>query len=100
MAIGKAHTRIIEEGNGFTRVLYHITPVVRFNGSTIILKHNGWKTATTKRRINQASCHFGLGVHVEQRQGRWYVNNREWPDDKDIRIHRKSETVTIYGRGG
>ena len=59
--------------DGWTVVTYHTTPVVKFNSSTIILDTGGWKTATTKLRMNQTANQFDLRFHVYQHQHLWYV---------------------------
>ena len=52
-------------------VMLHETDVVTFEkNGTIILNSGGWKTSTTKDRINQYSP-----MIVNQRKGIWYVNN-------------------------
>ncbi len=66
-------TTTSRNGDGYTTVTYHKTEVVRFNGSKIILDTGGWRSATTKRRMNQASNHFGLGFRVFQKSGDWFV---------------------------
>lgn len=71
--IGK-HATTVATSDGFTRVTYHQTAVVRFNGAKIILNSEGWQTVTTKTRMNQASSAFDLRYHVYQRNFEWFVN--------------------------
>ena len=73
--VGKTHTTIPTE-NGVTRIVYHSTAVVSFDDKLIFLRTGGWRTATTKTRMNQASNQFGLGYYVYQRKGSWYVDFR------------------------
>jgi hypothetical protein len=41
---------------------------------TIRLNHGGWKTATTKMRMNQFSAEFCSGIYsVSQEKGEWFV---------------------------
>ena len=61
-----------EEGR--TIIRYHNTDVVSFNDKDVILNTGGWKTATTKTRMNQASNQFGLGYQVSQKKGDWFVD--------------------------
>ena len=56
-----------------TRVFFHDTPVVTFNEKTIELNTAGWRTRSTKIRMNQASQEFGLGFRVYQKQKDWFV---------------------------
>lgn len=62
-----------------TQVTYHNTVVVDWDAhrGTIILNTGGWKTATTKLRMNQASNQFGLGYQVYQQNHSWYVRYRD-----------------------
>jgi hypothetical protein len=73
--IGKTATRVYKDSEGFTCVQYHDTVVVRFNNQQVELRSGGWLTNTTKLRINQASAQFGLGIHVYQADGVWYVQS-------------------------
>jgi hypothetical protein len=68
-------TSIRREGNDMC-VRYHNTDVVRFDDPRlkIVLNTGGWKTATTKTRMNQASNQFGLGYQVSQKKGDWFVD--------------------------
>lgn len=71
--IGRVATKIYEFGT-FTKIKYHKTDVVSFNDYEIILNSNGWRTQTTKNRMNQASNEFDLGFTVYQRDSVWYVD--------------------------
>lgn len=55
------------------KVTYHDTIVIEFDDNQIILNTGGYKTTTTKRRMNQASKQFSLGIEVFQRKREWYV---------------------------
>ena len=55
-------------------VCYHSTPVVKITDDEIILNSGGWLTATTKRRMNQASLQYNLGFAVYQVNFSWYVD--------------------------
>jgi len=57
-------------------VSYHNTDVVKWNDSTIILHTGGWRTNTTKVRMNQASNQFNLGYQVYQKDYNWFVTYR------------------------
>lgn len=59
--------------NGETSVRYHSTDVVCFDWKKITLRSGGWRTVTTKLRMNQASNQFDLGYSVYQEKGDWYV---------------------------
>jgi hypothetical protein len=63
----------IEVVDGKTRVVYHRTPVVVFGYTDITLNSGGYRTATTKKRMNQASRMFDLRFLVFQKNFNWYV---------------------------
>jgi len=71
--IGKTATVIYTDNNGMTCVKYHDTDVVKFNNDKIILNSGGWKTNTTKLRMNQASRQFRLDFQVYQTDFNWYI---------------------------
>lgn len=70
--LGKAATSIYPKGKG-TGVRYHETEVVAINPKSVTLRTGGWRTVTTKARMNQASHQFGLGYTVFQKKHEWYV---------------------------
>ena len=57
-----------------TRVYFHDTPVVTFNEKTVELNTGGWRTRSTKVRMNQASQEFGLGFRIFQQKKDWFVD--------------------------
>lgn len=71
----KGTARAILVVNGATHYVYHRTAVVivEKNGR-IRLDSGGYRTATTKRAMNQASNQFKLGFRVWQRDGDWFVD--------------------------
>jgi len=68
----------IQTKNGITEIVYHQTPVVKFDAKSITLNTGGYRTATTKRRMNQAAKMFDLGYSVVQKDFVWYVVNPGW----------------------
>ena len=73
---GKVSTKIEVDGNGTVHVLYHDTVILkRSNDGNVVLNTGGYKTSTTKRRMNQASELYDLGFEVYQRDYEWYVKN-------------------------
>ena len=62
-----------QKGDDVT-VTYASTVVVRASGDTVTLDSGGWRTVTTKRKMNQASNQFALRFGVHQRKGQWYVD--------------------------
>lgn len=63
--LGKTATSIFSE-DGWTKVIYHSTIVVKWDDDQIILNTGGYHTVTTKTRMNQASNQFNLGYIVFQ----------------------------------
>lgn len=70
--IGRTATSIRKEA-GVTAVRYHSTDVVKFTNTSITLNSDGWRTVTTKRRMNETASQFGLGYSVFQKAHHWYV---------------------------
>lgn len=54
--------------------LYHNTRVAKKDGGRITLNTGGWRTNTTKARMNQFSAQFcGNAFRVYQDKGDWFV---------------------------
>jgi len=66
-------TSIRVDDVGYTCINYRGTDVVKFNQDEIILNTGGWRTFTTKLRMNQAAHQFNLGYSVFQKNYEWYV---------------------------
>lgn len=77
-------TKIYTQDSGKKEVWYHETCVVEFDSDKITLRTGGWKTNTTKLRMNQASYQFHLGYQVFQKKGEWFI---AW----------KGEDIPFYG---
>lgn len=63
----------ITHRDGFTVCTYHSTDVIAWDGKTLILDTGGWKTATTKRRMNDRMKEWGICGHVYQKDHEWYA---------------------------
>lgn len=63
----------IKEDDGMVIVTYHKTDVVKFNENMIILDSGGWRTQTTRSRMNRMSNDFDLGYSVYQKNKKWFV---------------------------
>lgn len=77
--VGAHKTAVYHDGT-HTCVVYHNTCVARFNSAEIILDSGGWRTVTTKARMNQASNQYGLGFSVYQKDHVWYVDGEQFSD--------------------
>lgn len=72
----KRATTVIPDGEGWNACIYHQTKVVRWNRSQVTLNSGGFQSATTKKRMNEVSEHYGLGFQVFQKGGDWFVTVR------------------------
>ena len=65
----------IERDDSTTRFIYRGTTVVEWFPlqERVVLRDGGWKSLTTKLRMNQASNQFSLGYTVYQKARRWFV---------------------------
>jgi hypothetical protein len=59
--------------NNYKVVQLYSTEIVKFNDDEIVLNSGGWRTNTTKNRINQVSRENNLNFSVGQVDGNWYV---------------------------
>lgn len=74
--IGKTATTVTKDENGrLISVRYHETDVVtlKTGQNIIMLNTGGWRTVTTKARMNQVSNVFNLGYYVFQKNHKWFV---------------------------
>jgi hypothetical protein len=73
---GKVATAVLDlsdEDGKKTAVQYHDTIIVEFTDDTIKLNSGGWRTVTTKRRMNQVSEEYDLAIRVYQKYDSWWV---------------------------
>ena len=95
--------------DGWQCVVYAETIIVRWNDDTILLNTGGWKSVTTKRKMNQASRQFNLGYAVYQKDYCWFLRVFErdawerWDelateylfDNDSISINRKTRNLSL-----
>ena len=73
--LGKRNTTVSRTKAGIVRVTYHSTDVVTvYPSGTVVLDTGGWRTATTKTRMNQAANQLELGFSVHQQDYDWFVS--------------------------
>ena len=60
---------------GFNVVKYHNTEIFKQKENQIILNSDGWKTKTTKQRINEAFNFFNIPLALYQNKNEWYILN-------------------------
>jgi hypothetical protein len=69
------HATTISRIDGKMIVTYHNTPVVTVDpDGTVTLDSGGWRSATTKTRINQTASQLDLRFRVYQRDFQWFVS--------------------------
>lgn len=91
--IGTHKTRIETDADG-VHVRYHNTRVIsRAPDGTITLRTGGWRTVTTKLRINQAFREWGLPFSLYQKHHAWYVQRLPW--DSTPAVPFFDETLTL-----
>ncbi|GAG03802.1 unnamed protein product, partial [marine sediment metagenome] len=59
---------------GQVNVRYWETDVVSFNDRLIVLESGGYRTNTTKKRMNPVSDQYGLRYLVFQKNFDWFVD--------------------------
>ncbi len=88
-SVGKVHTRVSIDDSNQVNVQYHDTIVVSCKklgtGLIVTLANGGFKTTTTKRRINQALEVALPGAYVFQKDFQWFVSyngiDKKWERD-------------------
>jgi len=64
------NTQVRFDGNNW-RVILHNTAIAQCENGILRLATGGWKTTTTKSRLNAILRHFGKGG-IFQKDGTWY----------------------------
>lgn len=86
----------IEYTDGTSAIRLHNTDVITFNKDKIILNSGGWRTKTTKERINQYN---GIGLNIWQSKGIWTISGFDFYDgitfNKEGKLIGKNKTVNI-----
>jgi len=68
--------------NGGFGIQLHDTEILRSNeDGQIILSSGGYKTSTTKTRLNHYLSEFNTGFVIYQEKGIWYLAKLPWNDD-------------------
>jgi hypothetical protein len=95
VTLGKRKATTCRDQYGYTVIRYYDTDIVEFNGTEVFLHTGGFNTASTVRRMNQASKEFGLDFTVRRIDGRLYVtygnekvNGAKFFDGDNARIVR------------
>lgn len=64
-------------GDGWTYLLLHGHTIAGKNEQGFFIDSCGWKTNTTKDRLNALN-----GVSIQQKNGEWYLNGKLWDGRK------------------
>lgn len=95
------NTDIVRRDDGAIQVKYHGSPVVTYlpageaqGGPVTLLDSCGWRTPTTKERIN-AFC--PAGFHVWQERSVWHLSKGSWQDNASWTF-ADGITIDSYGQ--
>ena len=93
------HTTL-ETKDGWTRMVYHRTCVAEYNPFLRVVRLNsgGWRTVTTKHRINQFFRTFDIPYSLYQSKGDWFISNPKHTrlDDKFMILEFKDNMEFNY----
>jgi len=84
----KGNTWVTQDGHGGFVVTLHETDIVKVDRfGRITLNSGGYRTQTTRNRMNQVSDEYALGFKVFQKNWEWYVEANgtveEWFDENN-----------------
>lgn len=71
------NTRLTIYTNGNKTLKLHDTEIIKWVGNRVILSSGGWKTRTTKDRLNR----YLFPVNIYQKKGNWFIDSG---DKKEI----------------
>jgi len=73
--VGRTATNVFTDDAGALCCVYHSTCVAkRMANGTIKLNSGGWRTVTTKLRMNQFARQYGVRYMVYQKDFDWFVH--------------------------
>lgn len=84
------NTHVVKDGDDYAVKLHNTNVVTAHQNGDYTLNSGGWKTVTTKQRMNE---HLPHGVGVWQHGGKWHVQ------DKHGNKHEYSDGMRINGAG-
>ena len=76
------NTYLVKTDNGFG-IRLHGTIVVEYLPDRTILNSGGWKTSTTKQRINE---YMPAGWQIYQKAGVWYISNYQYYNNEEDNV--------------
>lgn len=70
----KSNTEVIVDSTGKAKLYLHGNLIaVNYPEDGIYITNAGWKTSTTKERLNGIG-----GVFINQKNGKWFLNGEPW----------------------
>lgn len=75
----------VETTSGITKVYLHGNQIAEIDwaGKLMFLSNCGWKTTTTKSRLNAVLRELKPGTSIYQKKGEWYVHTPESTEEFD-----------------
>lgn len=75
--ITRNNTTVTLTPEGATVVTLHRTAIVTVRAGVVTLNSDGWRTVTTKARMNEVSRAWNLGFTVYQDKHEWFVRDAD-----------------------
>jgi len=79
------NTMVEIEGDKIIVKLY-FHPIARISKNSIQISSCGWRSSSTKSRLNAILSHFGV-ERIYQQDFVWYINNELFIDGMSITLH-------------
>lgn len=80
----KSNTKILTDGIITSMYLFDNKIAYRI-GKKLIIDNCGWKSNTTKERLNGLLEKYKL-PKIQQRKGKWYIENKEFEDNIEFTL--------------
>jgi hypothetical protein len=78
----KSNTKILTDGNITSMYLFDNKIAYRI-GKNLIIDNCGWKSNTTKERLNGLLENYKL-PKIQQKKGKWFIDNEEFENTKQF----------------
>jgi len=83
----KANTSVITDDQSISHIYLHGHEIAQVADQYVAVRHCGYRTKTTKSRLNAILCEFGFeGDRVYQKDFTWYVFNAAAKASNDMTI--------------
>ena len=81
----KANTSVSKDADGVHHVYLHGNEIAQVDDLNIKVRHCGWRTNTTKSRLNAILTTFGYGFDgVFQKDFMWYLHDSHTSTDTEM----------------